>query len=758
MIQQWLRRKGIALGLAGLLLLAACDTTPTPTPIPPAPTATGFPATATVALAPTDTPVPAPTDTAAPPTPSAVVPTPPPATATTGGGPTPGGSGWQHVLADNTEVRALVQAPGTPGTLYAGGEKFYRSTDSGQTWTALNPGFAVSEIAVAPSAAQTVYAGTAEGCASGIPGDLRQSTDGGATWIARTGGPAGLDINPTDPTHLLGIRCDGVYRSTDSGASWTKLPGTGVTNFDGRTLARGVNDRTVIYAAYLSEGGSLTLQRTTDDGRTWQSFPAADVRGLTDLAVDPTDARRVYALTSAGVLVSTDGGQTWTHQDKGLERAGNDISDNPLIVTNLVFDQSSAPSGGAPPTLYLGETGFERSPRIRRWAGDQWVTVAELTGPQTVRQLALVTGGGGAALLAATEQGIFRLPLAATTPEGNAPTPAGTTGPAPAAGVWQLVTEQIKDVRVLRTGAAPGRPVYAGGNGVYRSTDGGQTWAATSDPFQANEIALAPSDPQVIYAGTGEACYGTIKPALYRSGNGGQTWAPIAAGPFRLAVSATDPNDLIGLQCTQFMRSRDGKTWQKTANGGIANSSGVFLARGVDNPATAYAVFASEGGTARVRRTTDSGTTWTTLPNPAADLSNPQDIQVDPTDARHVYLVSGTGFFASADSGQTWNAHNTGLEATRPEPDGLYHLGRLALDTSSPPPPGATATLYLSSDPSGLDNQPGQIYRWNGQDAWVAAFASPTTTGLGAFAFVPAPAHPALLAATGDAIYRLPLR
>jgi photosystem II stability/assembly factor-like uncharacterized protein len=750
MIHSALRRLLPGPILAGLLLLGACDTTPTPTPIPPAATATSLPATPPPVA--TDTAAPAPTDTAVPsPTPSAAVPTAPPATAS------PGGPTWQHVLTGTTDVRVLAGAPGTPNIIYAGGEQFHRSTDGGQTWTTLTPGFAISEIAVAPSDAQTVYAGTAEGCASGAPGDLRQSTDGGATWTSRSGGPANLDINPTDPTHLLGIRCDGVYRSTDSGQTWTKLPGTTVTDRDGRYLARGVNDRTVIYAAYLSEGGSTTIQRTTDDGRTWQASPAESLQGTTALVVDPTNARRVYALTSSGLFASTDGGQTWAHQDQGLEHAGPDVSGNPLIVTNLVFDQTSRSAAGTAPTLYLGETGFERAARLRRWTGTQWVTVTELP-TQTVRRLWLAGPARGTALLAGTEQGIFRLPVAALAAPGAGPTATVSTGPPPAVGVWELVTEQVKDVHVLRSSPQPGGPVYAGGNGVYRSTDGGRTWAATSDPFQVNEIALAPSDGQRIYAGTGEACYGTIKPALYRSTNGGQTWADIAAGPFRFAVSATDPNDLIGLQCYQLMRSRDGKTWQKTANGGVDNSSGVFLARGVDNPATAYAVFASEGGTARVRRTTNGGTTWTTLPGPTGDLSNPQDIQVDPQDAQHVYLVTGTGFFASADGGQTWNAHNTGLEATRPEPDGLYHLGRLALDPISPPPAGATATLYLSSDPTGLDNTPGRIFRWNGQDAWEAVTDLPAGAGTGSFALVAAPAHPALLAAAGDAIYRFVLR
>jgi photosystem II stability/assembly factor-like uncharacterized protein len=655
-------------------------------------------------------------------------------------------------------VRVLVQAPGGSNILYAGGEKFHRTADGGHTWTTLTPGFAINELVVAPSDARTLYAGQGEGCASGAPGDLRESTDGGLTWTPRTAGPAGIDINPTDPTHLLGIRCDGVYRSTDSGATWTKLPGTGVTNFDGRYLARGVSDRTVIYAAYLSEGGSLSLQRTTDDGRTWQTFPTEDVRSVTGLAVDPADAKHVFALTIAGVLASTDGGQTWTHQDQGLERAGADTSGNQLLVTNLVFD-SSRPTAEGGPTLYLGETGFERAARLRRWTGSQWEEVAELAGVQAVRRLLLTTDGGSPALLAGTEQGIFRLPLAALTPGGSAPTPAGTTGPAPAAGTWQLVTQQVKDVRVLRASTSQPGTVYAGGNGVYRSTDGGATWAAISPPFQANEIALAPSDPQVIYAGTGEACYGSITPALYRTADGGATWTPIAAGPFHFAVSATDPNDLIGLQCATLVRSRDGKTWQQTAKGDVENSSGVFLARGVDTPATAYAVFASEGGTAHIRRTTDSGATWTTLPNPVADLSNPQDIQVDPTDAERVYLVTGSGFFASANSGQTWIPHNVGLEATRPEPDGLYHLTHLALDAVNlSPVAGATATLYLSSDASGLDGKSGQIFRWNGQNAWVALADTPTTNGLDPLTFVPDPAHPTLLAASGDAIYRFILR
>src|SRR5438876_3897326 len=107
-----------------------------------------------------------------------------------------------------------------------------------------------------------------EGSASAFRGTLYGSNGGGTTWNALTGGPYSLDINPTDPNHLVAMQCDGVYKSVDGGQHWSKLPGTGVPNYDGQLMARGVNNRAYIYAVYASEGGTAAIQRTTDDGAT----------------------------------------------------------------------------------------------------------------------------------------------------------------------------------------------------------------------------------------------------------------------------------------------------------------------------------------------------------------------------------------------------------------------------------------------------------------------------------------------------------
>ena len=170
---------------------------------------------------------------------------------------------------------------------------------------------------MAPSDTQVIYAGTGDGCYSGIPGALHRSTDSGQTWQAVTGGPWDLDINPTNPNQLVGLQCDGVYKSTNGGQTWAKLPGTGVPNYDGATLTRGVNDRTTIYAVYASEGGTAAIQRTTDDARTWQILPTQNMYGLHDLGVDPKNARHIYFVGGSGFYASADGGRPGTSSTKG---------------------------------------------------------------------------------------------------------------------------------------------------------------------------------------------------------------------------------------------------------------------------------------------------------------------------------------------------------------------------------------------------------------------------------------------------------
>src|SRR5256714_9058990 len=151
----------------------------------------------------------------------------------------------------------------------------------------------------------------------------------------------------------------------------------------------------------------------------------------------------------------------------------------------------------------------------------------------------------------------------------------------------------------------------ATGGGVWKTTDGGLTWQATSDKdFTAGSIgaiAVAPSDPNVVYVGTGESpIRGNLSPGdgMYRSTDAGKTWAKIGlADAGQIPHVAVHPRhaDLVyvavlghafGPNATRgVFRTKDGgKTWEKIL---FKNDStgAIDLATDPANPRILYAGF-----------------------------------------------------------------------------------------------------------------------------------------------------------------------
>jgi photosystem II stability/assembly factor-like uncharacterized protein len=111
--------------------------------------------------------------------------------------------------------------------------------------------------------------------------------------------------------------------------------------------------------------------------------------------------------------------------------------------------------------------------------------------------------------------------------------------------------------RVVAVSGCPADPMtfYFGAcaGGVWKTTDGGWTWACTSDGYlttaAVGAIAVAPTDPNVIYVGTGEACIRndvSHGDGVYRSSDGGKTWTNVGLGDSRhigrIVVHPKDPN------------------------------------------------------------------------------------------------------------------------------------------------------------------------------------------------------------------------
>ena len=248
-----------------------------------------------------------------------------------------------------------------------------------------------------------------------------------------------------------------------------------------------------------------------------------------------------------------------------------------------------------------------------------------------------------------------------------------------------------------RTVAVTGHPTdlmtfYFGAcaGGVWKTTDGGTYWENVSDGFfetaAVGAIDVAPSDGNVVYVGTGEACIrGNVShgDGVYRSTDGGVTWSNVGLRDTRhigrVRVHPRDP-DVVYVAALGHawgpskergvFRTKDGgRSWQhvlfKSENAGA-----VDLSLDPHNPRVLFAAvwqarrspsgMASGGPDSGLWKSTDGGDTWTDIsrnPGLPRGVLGRIGVVVSPADGRRVYAVveaDDGALFRSDDAGATW--------------------------------------------------------------------------------------------------------
>jgi hypothetical protein len=221
--------------------------------------------------------------------------------------------------AGNAHVTGVTSAADFPvvNPLKAAGN-FFKTTDSATSWNNTNTGISgdVRSIAVAPNALQIVYAGATTG--------PHRSNDGGATWskLPATGLPVfqfpiSLAVSPVNSAVVYaGTNNGGLFRSTDSGSTWTtvSLPVPGLVAF---TI---VFDPVTPSTMYVGTGNGVF--KSADGGSTWTSlnnFGLGFPPNVHAIAIDPTTPSTIYTGTFGnGLFKTTNGGTNWSPINNGL--------------------------------------------------------------------------------------------------------------------------------------------------------------------------------------------------------------------------------------------------------------------------------------------------------------------------------------------------------------------------------------------------------------------------------------------------------
>ncbi len=315
---------------------------------------------------------------------------------------------------------------------------------------------------------------------------------------------------------------------------------------------------------------------------------------------------------------------------------------------------------------------------------------------------------------------LSRLTFAITLAAFSAQSAAAQSADVSAAMHWR----QIGPPRAGRARALSGVPnhpnvFYIGfdNGGVWRSTDYGSTWTPLFDHEPTGSIgaiAVAPSDPNIIYVGTGA---GIIRPDLavgngvYKSTDAGKTWMHLglhdsqmiamididAHDPDRLFVAALGhpygPNTERGI----FRSVDGGKTFEKVLyKDEYTSANDVRIAPG--DPKTVYATlweqqqafweggsFGGSGG--GIFKSTDGGTTWKPIGDGLPAGVRQANLAIAPSNANVIYATvavpppaDGTGsdvaFYKSTDAGEHWHLAIQDATGSRPaDPRPMVRIG-----------------------------------------------------------------------------------
>ncbi len=524
----------------------------------------------------------------------------------------------------------------------------------------------VNALAVNRSNPNVIYVG-------GAIGGVWKTIDGGSNWSPRTDfqntlATGVITLDPVDPNVIyigtgdkdqgyLGLLGAGILKSTDAGNSFTQLA---ANTFQGLDITGLLVDPTNTQVLYAGAKGSTPSQcgvfKSTDSGMSWIRLNGAPSSFVSEIRMLSTNSQTIYAAYNSfgnsslpsGIYRTTNGGSTWTK-----------------LTT------------GSFPTTGVGRISFAIAPSSPN------IMYAALEGTQTGDLLNIYKSPDG---------GVSWSPV---------------TRPIPGNGISQICFS-CGYTNVINVSPSDPNTVWFGGQGLYRSTDGGTSWidiywrdllkCALGMQGDLHAIEFDPTNSNRVIVGSDGG--------IYQSTNGGENWIPINGNLsitqfYSIALHPSDANYVFGgaqdigdtIRTTnnvwtvshggdggivlidpsnlstlyhndsffiEFERSDDGGiTWKTKEIGLNKNDQFVYnppVAMDPSNPQTIYF------GTQRLYRSTNRGDSWTVINNnPSNQGFTISTIAIAPNLVSTIYVGIDNTIYVSKDGGLTFENVGSGI-------------------------------------------------------------------------------------------------
>jgi photosystem II stability/assembly factor-like uncharacterized protein len=500
----------------------------------------------------------------------------------------------------------------------------YRSTNGGKTWTHVLSGNPGTAVLFDPTNGNTAYAALGSSFSGGTEG-VYKSTDGGQNWLSDNG--VGSNVLPLanaarivlamDPSHASTLYAGiadvntssllGLFKTTDGGANWTQLTSAPdycapQCSYD-HTIAVDPVNSNVIYA-----GGAYTttLVRSLDGGNSWTVLQAAANFGFLHADMHAL----AFASDGSKLYLANDGGVYSTTQIAAINPAFSALNST-LATAQFYSGLSIDPTNVANAIGGTQDNGTELYSGALAWndvvCGDGAATAIDPVTPTT--------------MYAACEL----IDIEKST----------TGGPA---GSWNQTinginnSDRVEFIPPLAIDPSQPANLYFGTYRLYQTTNGAATWTAISGDLSSGPtfwgvvtgIAVAPTDSNTVYVGTGDSHVWVTTNALAGTGATFANRSSASLPPRVITDVVVDPT---------------------TSTSAYVTFSG-------------FKGFGDTKG--HVFRTTDGGAHWkdisSNLPNTPVNA-----IVINPSTPSEIFVATDIGVFYTTSGGINWATLNVGL-------------------------------------------------------------------------------------------------